>query len=570
MHAHLSFALPALLLGCGLRAQADFVPVRGSELREHIEAWVADRGSVSRRHSAPLSKLRRERLFRLHEDWLGRVRRLDFAKLSRDGQVDWLLFDNHLRRQLADLGLEHARDREVLALVPWATTVVELVEARQAVEPLDPAAAAKTLDALVATIDASTSAMKTQKPNASVALRAANRLGAVRRALGEWFRFRDGYDPLFSWWLRKPHEAADAAIARSERFLREECVGKAADGGEPLVGDPLGRDALLSELRFELIPYSPEELVQLAEREFAWCDAEFEKAATELGFAGDWHKAQEHVKGLHVGPGEQTRLIQELAREAVAFLDERDLLTIPDLARETWRMEMMSPARQLVNPFFLGGESIIVSFPTDTMAHADKMQSMRGNNVHFSRATVQHELIPGHHLQQFTQARCRPYREVFDTPFWVEGWALYWEMRLYDMGFAKIAADRVGMLFWRKHRCARIVFSLRYHLGEWNPQQCIDYLVERVGHERANATAEVRRSIVGNYGPLYQAGYMLGGLQLRALQRELVGGGKLSERAFHDRVLQQNSIPIELVRAALTDAPLSPTFQSSWRFYEVK
>ena len=67
-----------------------------SELREYIENWAADRGSVSRRYSAPLSKLRRERLQRLHEDWLGRLRRLDFAALPRDAQIDWLLLDNHL------------------------------------------------------------------------------------------------------------------------------------------------------------------------------------------------------------------------------------------------------------------------------------------------------------------------------------------------------------------------------------------------------------------------------------------------------------------------------------------
>ena len=35
------------------------------------------------------------------------------------------------------------------------------------------------------------------------------------------------------------------------------------------------------------------------------------------------------------------------------------------------------------------------------------------------------------------------------TPFYVEGWALYWEMRMWDMGFARNAHDRVGMLFWR-------------------------------------------------------------------------------------------------------------------------
>ena len=78
------------------------------------------------------------------------------------------------------------------------------------------------------------------------------------------------------------------------------------------------------------------------------------------------------------------------------------------------------------------------------------------------------------------------------------------------------------MLFWRMHRCARIIFSLNYHLGNWTPQQCIDFLVDRVGHERANAEGEVRRSFTGGYGPLYQLAYMTGALQFYAIKKELV------------------------------------------------
>ncbi len=82
----------------------------------------------------------------------------------------------------------------------------------------------------------------------------------------------------------------------------------------------------------------------------------------------------------------------------------------------------------------------------------------------------------------------------------------------------------------------------------------------------AGATAEVRRYIGGAYGPLYQAAYMLGGLQLRALHHELVGDGRMSNRAFHDAVLRQGSIPIELVRAALTGKKPKRGAPSSWRF----
>jgi hypothetical protein len=291
-----------------------------------------------------------------------------------------------------------------------------------------------------------------------------------------------------------------------------------------------------------------------------------EKAAREMGYGDDWRAAQEAVKEMHVAPGEQPAMIRDLAYEAIDFLEQRDLLTIPPLAKEVWRMEMMSPARQRVSPFFLGGDTIIVSYPTDTMTHEEKRMSMRGNNEHFSRATVQHELIPGHHLQGFMTDRYRPYRRTFRTPFWIEGWALYWEMLLWDKDFPRSPEDRIGMLFWRKHRCARIVFSLGYQLGRMTPEECVDYLVDRVGHERLNAAAEVRRSVSGGYGPLYQAAYMLGGLQIRALREELVNSGKMTDRQFHDRILREGPIPITLLRCLLTETPPDLQQLNSWQF----
>ena len=110
--------------------------------------------------------------------------------------------------------------------------------------------------------------------------------------------------------------------------------------------------------------------------------------------------------------------------------------------------------------------------------------------------------------------------------------------------------------------------AMNFHLGKMSPQECIDFLVEKVGHERANAEAEVRRSLNGSYPPLYQAAYMLGALQIRQLHKELVDSGKMTNRDFHDAVLHENSIPIELIRADLTKQKLSREFTSSWRFYE--
>ena len=92
-------------------------------------------------------------------------------------------------------------------------------------------------------------------------------------------------------------------------------------------------------------------------------------------------------------------------------------------------------------------------------------------------------------------------------------------------------------------------------------------LVNRVGHERDNAEGEVRRSFEGSYGPLYQAAYMLGGLQLRALRKELVDTGKMTNRAFHDAVIREGSIPIEMLRISLTKQKVTRDYMTNWKFY---
>ncbi len=162
--------------------------------------------------------------------------------------------------------------------------------------------------------------------------------------------------------------------------------------------------------------------------------------------------------------------------------------------------------------------------------------------------------------------RYSTWRSPFRTAFLGEGWCLHWEMRLWDLGFPATPENRMGMLFWRIHRCARIIVSLKFHLGEMTPEEMIDFLVEKVGHERDGATSEVRRYVGESYGPLYQCAYLVGGWQLRGLHDELVGSGTMTDREFHDSVLREGSIPVEMIRASLTGQRLNRNFRSQWRF----
>lgn len=543
-----------------------------SELRDTVSLYTTDLAALNRRWTVDYSAARRERFRSFHTEWQGRLARIDFDRLGQEGRIDYVLLNTRLTAELDRLTREERLAKDMGAYVPFAPIITEFEEARRRFNPIDPQSSGATLAAMAKEIDSLTRVVRARanatitRPERIVGLRTVAYLDDLQRTLRDWHRFYAGYHPLFTWWTEDPYKRVTAAMTRYQTAIREVIVGQKAGEEEPIIGDPIGAAGLAEDLRAEMIAYEPAQLIALAEREFTWIEQEQRRAAREMGFGDDWRAALEAVKRKYVPAGEQPALIKTLAEEAIAFLKAKDLITVPPLAEEIWRMEMLSPRQQLVSPFFLGGEVIQVSYPTDSMAHEDKLMSMRGNNPHFSSATVHHELIPGHHLQGFMASRYQPHRSAFSTPFWTEGWALYWEMLLWDLDFPKSPENRMGFLFWRSHRLARIIFSLKVHLGQMTPQEAVDLLVNRVGHERANAEAEVRRSFNGTYSPLYQAAYMLGGLQIRALHQELVQSGRMTNRAFHDAIMQGGRMPIEMVRARLTNAPLTRDYRAQWKF----
>ncbi len=576
---------------------AELIAPPSSALAPMLQRYETDRHAIQRLNGSEVSPISIVRVTAFYDGWRQRLAQVDFDSLTQDGKIDYILFRNHLEYQRRQIDIDHTYRQQTGALAPFADMITALDDTRRRMEPVDARAAASALDDLTKQIakvrgrvesglraappdPAAAGDESAEHPEATgdesgplvvkktVANRAAAEVDALRETLRDWNGFYSGYDPIFNWWMAEPFKAADQALNDYADFLRRQVVGVDPNDEKAIIGDPIGREALLSDLQMEMIPYTPEELIDIANAEFAWCEAEMLKASRDLGYGDDWHAALEFVKTQHVEPGQQPELIRQLALEAIDFVESRNLVTVPPFCKDLWRIGMMSPSRQLITPFFTGGEVISVAFPTDGMTHEQKMMSMRGNNRYFSRATVHHELIPGHHLQGYMTDRYDTYREMFGTPFWTEGWALYWEMLLWDEHFARTPEDRIGMLFWRSHRCARIIFSLSFHLERMTAQECVDFLVDRVGHERDNAAAEVRRSVGGSYSPLYQCAYMLGGLQFRALHRDLVETGEMTNRDFHDAILKMNRIPVEMIRARLANIPLTRDYQTNWRFYD--
>ncbi|MES2128405.1 MAG: DUF885 family protein [Pseudomonadota bacterium] len=543
-----------------------------------ISRYQLDAASLEHLYAVQNGARRSEQFKRFYQQWLAALDTLPFDSYGVEDRIDWVLLRNQIAFELREQADREQRLLEAEPLMPFLRPLVDLAEVRRLMQAQDGAASATLLQKSLGEVLAAQgkllpgNAMGTATPLASrsTANRAVQTIASLRRDLKDWHGYYDGYDPAFSWWVKKPYAELDKALADYSAKLDEHLVGKSASSAARLnvTGDPIGRAGLVSALQREMIPYTPEELMALAEKELSWGESELRKAAREMGYGDDWHAAMEKVKTMYVPPGEQTAMVRGLAKEALDYVTSNKLVSVPEVARQGWRMDMLSPEQQLINPFFLGGDTILVSYPTDTMTHEQKLMSMRGNNPYFSRATVHHELIPGHHLQGFMAERYQPQRLLFNSPFYVEGWAVYWEMLLYERGYAAKPEERIGMMFWRNHRAARILFSLGFHLGKITPEQAVDMLVARVGHESDNARAEVRRSFNGDYPPLYQAGYMIGALQLRALKKELVDGAKMDLLHYHDAILEGGQMPAELIRARLKGEKIPRDFKPGWRFYQ--
>ncbi|UYQ94845.1 DUF885 domain-containing protein [Chitinophaga horti] len=347
-----------------------------SEVNNIMVKYNADRGNLGRFYFIDNSPERRERMRTLYEDYLQQLSPLNFESLPVGSQVDYLLFRQDLQEQLRRLDVEK---KEVEQLKTWFAFADELyvteAKRRRGAE-LEAQPMASSWHNMALTIRKN---IKQLEASGSMNIYLIRRGAGIVRGLKEVLQtvdaFYKGYDPSYTWWMAGPVKELNEALDEyaSAWKAKEKAAPSGKDDGSGIVGYPIGDEELVRQLQLEMIPYSPEELVAIANKEFAYCDAEMLKASREMGFGDNWKAAMEKVKNTYVAPGKQPQMIMRLYNESVDFLKKHDLITIPALAEEAWSMIMMTPERQLVNPFFTGGETLSISYPTNDMSEADKL-----------------------------------------------------------------------------------------------------------------------------------------------------------------------------------------------------
>jgi uncharacterized protein (DUF885 family) len=166
-----------------------------------------------------------------------------------------------------------------------------------------------------------------------------------------------------------------------------------------------------------------------------------------------------------------------------------------------------------------------------------------------------HEAVPGHHhqiaLQQELELSDFRKNGVGFTAF-VEGWGLYSERLGIEMGLYDTPEKDMGRLSYEMWRATRLVVDTGIHAKGWSKQQAIDFMTDNSALSAANIEAEVNRYISW---PGQALAYKIGELKIRELRalatKEL--GAKFDLAAFHDTVLGQGPVPLDVLEAMVKD-----------------
>jgi uncharacterized protein (DUF885 family) len=165
-----------------------------------------------------------------------------------------------------------------------------------------------------------------------------------------------------------------------------------------------------------------------------------------------------------------------------------------------------------------------------------------------------HESVPGHHQQiAIAQELDLPPFRRYGVSFaaFTEGWALYAERLGIEMGLYDTPEKEMGRLSYEMWRACRLVVDPGIHAKGWTREQAIDYMLAQTALSRGNVEAEVNRYITW---PGQATAYKVGELRIRALraQAEQRLGARFDLRGFHDAVLENGPVPLDVMEAQVT------------------
>ena len=349
--------------------------------------------------------------------------------------------------------------------------------------------------------------------------------------------------------------AARVAYGELRRFLAEEL---APEAGET---DAVGRDLYaLNSRRFLGATIDLDETYEWGREELARMVAEQTAIANEILPGASVEEAVAHLESdparKLVGTEALQRWMQETSDRAVAELGASHF-DIPEAIRT---LECMIAPTQEGGIYYTG--------PTDDFSRPGRMwwsvpEGVTEFDTWRELTTVYHEGVPGHHLQiaqaVYNRAELNSWRRLLaGTSGHAEGWALYAERLMEQLGYLDDPADRLGMLDGQRMRAARVVLDIGVHLGKprldgdgvWDADYALDFLRRNVNMSDAFIRFEVNRYLGWpGQAPSYKVGQRIWEQVRDAVQQ--AEGDAFSFKGFHKRALDLGGVGLDTLRSAL-------------------
>lgn len=345
-------------------------------------------------------------------------------------------------------------------------------------------------------------------------------------------------------------KVATAAYEDYRKYLQREVLPRSNGGfaaGRELFEYLLKHDYFLEE--------GADALLATGKKVFAETNARMNEVAKRIDpKAKGWPEVTAKLKAKHPDADELIDAYKKEVARARAFLVEKDAVAFPPgddlevIETPTFMRSTVTAAYDQPPPFDAQmTKGFFFVTPVDKSLPKKKQEEMlRENDWADIVDTSVHEAYPGHHLQlSFARRSPSRIRRALDRAIFSEGWALYSEELMAELGYYD-DAQRLIQLEWALVRAARIILDVGLHVGDMTFEQAVKMLTDEVHLERSLALSEVKRY---TETPTQPSAYMIGRekifeLRARAQQRD---GAKFSLKAFHEDLLSRGTVPPTLL-----------------------
>ncbi|MEW9532218.1 DUF885 domain-containing protein [Microbispora sp. NPDC049125] len=342
--------------------------------------------------------------------------------------------------------------------------------------------------------------------------------------------------------------AAEPAAVAFDEFVR--FLEGFTAAGTWRMGEKLYSELLVDR---EMLGYGAAELHEKGRQAWAELDARMREVAGRLG-SGDWRAVMESVMDDHPPTLEDMRAEYEAETlRAREFVKERELVTFPDgevcrvLPSAEFQRPIIAVAHYLAPPPLSPSRTgaFFVPYTPDGFTEEQVRQRLRTNSRAQMPSIAVHEAYPGHHWHlSWMAGNPRRARQIFRTPYFTEGWALYVERLMYEQGYFDTPRTELAHLDCRIWRAARIVVDTALHCGDMTIEEAETYMATKASLSPGTAAGEVSRYCAW---PTQAPSYLTGALEIERIREEWTG----DLRTFNDTIAGSGGLPLGLARKAV-------------------